>query len=448
MPRIDYPPRPGFVFPTEPPKAVLDYIQSKSDKSSFDWRDMFREEHVGAFTVAKATDANVRNAIREEVEKAIKDGIPFSQFKKNLQPRLQKLGWWGVQEVVDPKTGEVMLAQLGSPSRLKKIFYTNQQQAYKAGQWLRIVEGKATHPYLLYLLGPSENHREEHVFWHGFLLPIDHPWWATHMPMNGWGCKCHVRQVTRREAEKLKDDGVVIPEQEIGDDGLPTGRLTKKRVPVTTEPPADVLKPWEDTRNGRTILVPEGIDPGFDYNPGQHRLQAQVSALNESKGLQGSDALKQTLVIAENNLRYRFTEKAYVINPATGAIAAERAGDVNSVSLADVALSQQVVTHNHPDTGGTFSDADWQLAIHNDVAELRAVDKDFRYQLQPGDAGWPAPSVLDATMAELWVTIHKKWLGDYRKGLITREDALAMAYHELYEKTAKTLNLNYQREAW
>ena len=37
----------------------------------------------------------------------------------------------------------------------------------------------------------------------GTLLPVDDPWWQTHYPPNGWGCKCWVRQVSRREAERL-----------------------------------------------------------------------------------------------------------------------------------------------------------------------------------------------------------------------------------------------------
>jgi hypothetical protein len=56
-----------------------------------------------------------------------------------------------------------------------------------AGQWQRIDRTKKTLPYLVYYLGPSANHRDEHVGWAGTILPVDHPWWDTHFVPNGWG---------------------------------------------------------------------------------------------------------------------------------------------------------------------------------------------------------------------------------------------------------------------
>ena len=29
--------------------------------------------------------------------------------------------------------------------------------------------------------------------WDGTVLPLDDPWWSSHSPQNGWGCKCKSR---------------------------------------------------------------------------------------------------------------------------------------------------------------------------------------------------------------------------------------------------------------
>ena len=55
-------------------------------------------------------------------------------------------------------------------------------------------------------------------------------------------CRCSVRQATRAEAGALgwRDD--------------------------TRAPPLKPV-PWRDKRNGRTVNVPEGIDPGWGHMP-------------------------------------------------------------------------------------------------------------------------------------------------------------------------------------
>ncbi|HBD18672.1 MAG TPA: hypothetical protein DC063_00225 [Arenimonas sp.] len=266
------------------PKDALQYFRAKIATPGFDWRDIWRTEHASAFTVAKATQADVLTSIREALDKALAEGRTYRQFAAELTPTLQELGWWGEQMMVDPVTGKTVAAKLGSPRRLKTIFRANLRTARAAGQWNRAERTKAALPYLLYELGPSREHREEHVAWHGTLLPIDDPWWETHMPPNGWGCKCRVRQVSRAEAERMRQEGVMAPGRaQIIDaqTGLPTGQLEKRRVPVKTQAPPIVRVPWENKRTGRVEMVPAGIDPGWDSNPGKTRLQNLEALLNE-----------------------------------------------------------------------------------------------------------------------------------------------------------------------
>jgi hypothetical protein len=237
------------------PKEAVDYFRSKGWKVGFDHQDVWKEEHAIAFTVAKATEMDVLESIRGAVDSAIAEGKPFRDFQKDLTPTLQKLGWWGKQEKVDPVTGEKRPVQLGSPRRLQTIYQQNLRSAQSAGQWERIERTQKALPYLRYRIGPSEHHRVEHVAWDGLVLPADDSWWNTHFTPNGWGCQCWIQQLSQFAADKL---GGPVPAPKV------------ERVP------------WTNPRTGKTELVPKGITPGFDFNPGKARLRPHCAKWAEA----------------------------------------------------------------------------------------------------------------------------------------------------------------------
>ena len=247
-------PKPGFSFPGPVPREALDYFRAKDLRPGFDYRDVWGQEHAHAFTVAKAIQLDILDDLREAVEEALAEGKPFRQFSKDLTPTLHKKGWWGKTEQLDPKAGELRTVQLGSPRRLRTIYRSNLRAARAAGQWQRIRLTKDTHPYLLYELGPSERHRPQHVAWAGTLLPADDPWWQTHFTPNGWGCKCRVRQVSKREAAR--------------------------RGGVTERPRYDPVE-WANKRTGEVQTVDRGLDPAWAGNSGVDRARVLQDSLAE-----------------------------------------------------------------------------------------------------------------------------------------------------------------------
>jgi hypothetical protein len=228
---------------------VLDYFEAKNLAPAFSFLDVWGEEHAHAFTVAKATQVDVLESIRDAVGDAIANGESFETFQDKLEPTLRRLGWWGQQSQIDPLTGEDAVVQLGSPRRLKTIYNANLRSARAAGQWERIERTKALLPYLLYQLGPSDKHRPLHVQKEGLVLPVDDPFWAEWMPPNGWGCKCWVRQLTAREAQARGIDQA---------------------------PPVD-RRPFTNPRTGEVSQVPAGIDPGWHTNPGLARMRTLLN---------------------------------------------------------------------------------------------------------------------------------------------------------------------------
>lgn len=254
------------------PREAVEFLERKGVQPGFSYLDVWAEEHHRAFTAAKVMREDVLEAMHQEVAKALREGKPYHEFSRDLGQRLQQMGWWGEQRVADPMTGEV--ADVDVPSRLHRIYDTNMRTARAAGQWERVQRAKDTHPYLLYQLGPSKEHRPEHVAWHGLLLHVDDPFWREHFPPNGWGCKCWVRQVSRREAARLEKGGITAPDPRpiLDAAGLPTGHVDQSRkVPVRTERPATVYVDFKNKRTGVEERVPKGIDPGFHRPPTQLR---------------------------------------------------------------------------------------------------------------------------------------------------------------------------------
>ena len=264
--------RPGFALSSEPPPEVLGYIRGKGIRSSWSWLDVEPEEHAVSFAVAKATNAHVLTAIKSELERALEEGVPFEAFKRELKPRLQKLGWWGIKRRFNPASGEEQLVKLGSPRRLQIIYDANLRSARAAGEWSRIQRTKEALPYLLYELGPSENHRPHHVAQEGIILPVDDPFWQVWYPPNGWGCKCRVRQITRREAQRR--GGV-------------------------SERPEDILRDWVNRRTGEVKRIPVGIDPGWERNPGVLRrahMERHLAGVLEDADPQIAKAMTRDMI--------------------------------------------------------------------------------------------------------------------------------------------------------
>lgn len=228
------------------PTEVREFFAAKKARPSFSYEDVWREEHVAAFAVAKATEQSIVDLFRDHVQKALEGGLPYEQFARTITPRLQEAGWWGRKQVTDPETGEITHAQLGSPARLKLIIQTNTRTARAAGQWTRIERSKAVLPFLRYRQGSAARHRPDHeaIAERPTILPVDHPYWTFAYPPNRYGCVCWVEQMTK--ADRAKQPPTPEPDME----------------------PIEVV----NKRTGKSTITIRGIDPTFAFNPGKDRF--------------------------------------------------------------------------------------------------------------------------------------------------------------------------------
>jgi hypothetical protein len=375
--------RPAYSLDPGPPPEASRFLRNKGLIPSFSWQDVEPEEHAVAFTVAKAMQIDVLETIREEVQRALDDGLPLAEFRRTLRPRLEKHGWWGVKAMVDPETGEAKEVRLGTPRRLRTIYNANIRSARAAGQWERIERAARAFPYLEYRLGPSERHRPHHAIKEGLIIPVDDPFWDEWMPPNGWGCKCWVRQVSKAEAERRGIDRAPL---------LPKRRVLNKRT-------------------GEMREVPVGIDPGWERNPGKLRLQAIEAVLAEKiEALPEAAARAAVLDIATSWRAERVllgrAPGAVPVAVLPGAVAAAIESGTTVVQMTS-SYGDKFNLRNRSVTTDTLMIMD--DALRTGILILEETDGGSTlHVLSRGDAAWQFALKLVRAQRQVWIkTMHR-----------------------------------------
>lgn len=244
----------AHAFTLKPEKAVA-YFESKGMELSFDWHEVFQEAHTKAFTVAKVTRMDILQDIRSALTKNMTEGKTLAQFKRDIEPTLKAKGWWGKQNVIDPKTGEMREVTLGTPRRIKQIRSTNMRTAMSAGRWQEQLSRADDAPYLQYksrVVGPYR--RPDHVALNNKVFRIDDPFWVTFYTPNGWGCKCWVRQLS---ASDLKEKGLKVESS--------AGQLDKEMA-LVSEATGELAE--VSTYTDKATGIKTKTSAGWSYNPG------------------------------------------------------------------------------------------------------------------------------------------------------------------------------------
>ncbi|MGK9477909.1 PBECR2 nuclease fold domain-containing protein [Melioribacter sp. OK-6-Me] len=194
---------------TLPPRQIVEWYKSKGYKFVWNWQDVWQEQHARAFTVAKAMKLDILQTIKDEVDKIFSEGITYEQFKKDLEPMLKRLGWWGRVKAsdvpgYDPKSGidPDKIVELGSPRRLRTIYQTNANVAYSAGRYKMMIENAEQRPYWQYKQIDRKTKRKSHSYYADKVFRYDDPIWNTIYPPSDWNCGCYVVPLTAAEVEE------------------------------------------------------------------------------------------------------------------------------------------------------------------------------------------------------------------------------------------------------
>ena len=244
--------------------------------------------HAKAFTVAKAASLDILETIRNALDKALAEGRTEAQFIKELQPLLEKAGWWGKKTVVSSDGGEEIV-QLGSSRRLQTIFRVNMCTSQNVARYRQQKENVDSRPYWKYVAVMDDRTRHSHAAMDNKVFRHDDPIWDTHYPPNGFNCRCMVAALT---AEDLKEQKLEVSDS--------AGKLQEISQEVGTDKSTGEVIHRPGTRydfidadgNPRTMIP----DPGWNYNPGKAETLANLNdKLNRASPALVREAIKDTV---------------------------------------------------------------------------------------------------------------------------------------------------------
>jgi len=242
---------------------AIDFLRNKLRLPTRVWTDMWQDMHSRAFVVAGAMKDALVKDFHEAVTRSIAEGRTLEDFRKDFDRIVASHGW----------------SYNGSRGwRSRTIYETNLSTAFSAGRWAQIQRLKHVRPYIRYITMADERVRFSHRELHDIVLPADHPFWQSYFPPNGWGCRCFVQSLSEADLKRL---GLKVTP----DSGLPKG--VQK---TTIKTPEGALE----------IETPEGIAPGWNYNPGAGAFGRGPNALAIARhgdrfdALEGKSSMRET----------------------------------------------------------------------------------------------------------------------------------------------------------
>ena len=178
------------------PEIAHQFLEKKIDVATDRWDELKWGEHAHAFTVAHSNEAAVLDTIHGLLNQAIKDGIPFKDFRDGLLDMMSAKGWYG-------GNGHTKDDKRYINWRIGLIYDVNMRCAYEAEHYRNRLIGADLRPIWVYRHDPAvTNPRAEHLALDGKAFRYDDAFWNTYNPPNGWGCRCYVTTMSEHEAEK------------------------------------------------------------------------------------------------------------------------------------------------------------------------------------------------------------------------------------------------------
>jgi len=194
--------------------AIL-FFRSKVPLTREEWEELEKLLRFRAFTVARLTELDAINHVKEKILKAIEEGKTFQEFMAEAgeDELLKKAGF-----------------HQSNPWYWETVFRTNIQTAYNAGRKMQIEKDPAIE-YLEFVGIRDSRQTEICRKRSGIVRPKDDPWWRNNWPPLHYSCRSYVRAVYREEVAKgrvrvtpvRKLVGLSEPMEDFGQDPIEKG---------------------------------------------------------------------------------------------------------------------------------------------------------------------------------------------------------------------------------
>lgn len=190
-----------------PAKEAIKILKGQDVDTSGDWEAMMAFSGDRAFVISHVVNADILQDMLDGLTKALEEGTPFEEFKRNARDLLARRGWTGAD--ADDEAGQT--ADLTEAWRLELIYRNNLQNALNAGRRTGQLNVMDRRPYSVYSSVRDNRTTDECKGRDGVVLPTDDAWWDTNYPQNHHLCRGKVYTASERE---LTRDGLKISTDE------------------------------------------------------------------------------------------------------------------------------------------------------------------------------------------------------------------------------------------
>ena len=166
---------------------AIEALRRRLSISEATWDALVAGAELGARAVADETTNTMVESFIRAIISILDEGGTLADFRRDYDAITQKHGW------KSPK---------GAGWHSELIFRLHVSNARNAGRWQQIQRVKKFRPYIRYVTVGDHRVRDTHALWHGVILPIEHPFWLSHLPPNGFNCRCYVQSVSERDLQR------------------------------------------------------------------------------------------------------------------------------------------------------------------------------------------------------------------------------------------------------
>lgn len=187
---------------------ALEYLRDRLAISQSDWLSILNAADQQAQHIVDETVDKMRTDLLAAIEAIFSAGGTVREFAEQYDEITRRHGW---------STDE---GKAGWHSTL--IWRMEVFGARAAGRWDQAQRLHKAAPHLgycfRYVTAGDHRVRHNHAKWHGVILPVDHPFWLTHFPPNGFNCRCLPTIVNRIDLNRYgwaitpdSDERLTIP---------------------------------------------------------------------------------------------------------------------------------------------------------------------------------------------------------------------------------------------
>ena len=184
----------NFILEPTPHEEAAALLRSKPVVTSSIYNKLSPELKAMAFTITGIESADILQYLRDVVAN-VPRGANWNEAKKEIAKEL--VAKYGEKEAL---------------RRAELVLRHHCLTAYRVGEWELAQETKAALPYFKYIASMDGRTRASHAALHGLVLPVDDPFWDSHMPPGwDWGCRCQVVQVSDYDVEQQRKAEKKLP---------------------------------------------------------------------------------------------------------------------------------------------------------------------------------------------------------------------------------------------